>query len=502
MTNIKSKSLAQNSVWSGSLTIFNIASNLAITPYLIKNLGSTSYGLLMILFSFSGILAVLDLGLGDAIIRYISGPYKKNDIKELNKYFSNSLLIYILMGFLACFAVLILSNLIIAGFNISDYYTGDASLLLSVVGITIAFTFIGQAFSAVSLSLQDFKFRTITYIAQNLIFIFGCIVCVRAHYGVLGILISNFISFLTFSALNITVAKILIPHLSIIPRYSKKHFVEIVNYVIYLLVAKSVGVIWRQIDKILLGIFISPVAVASISVAQRLCLSGGVGLLNSLGSVLFPKFSSLDSLETTSNIFIKWTWLLTTLSCTIFIPICLFADDILTLWISDEFSRKSSHILVIIGLGCILRGSFQAYEAIFKAHDKTRELAVIFFLCCVTSIALNLLLIPNYGLLGAGYSYIVSQVWDFLAIYWAWSRILKNHSFKSFILAMSVPIAVSLCLIVGVLFVRDTISISNWPVLLLSIFATSTSVLLLILLLELFVMHNNSIFKRLGFRLQ
>src|SRR5690625_6333705 len=67
-----------------SLFITNI-SNLILTPFIIRGLGDSEYGLYMLIGAFVGYIAVLDFGLGNATVRFVSKYRAENDkIKEEN----------------------------------------------------------------------------------------------------------------------------------------------------------------------------------------------------------------------------------------------------------------------------------------------------------------------------------------------------------------------------------------------------------------------------------
>ena len=60
--------------WGAALSYVNIIATLAVgllyTPVMLKLLGQSEYGLYSLIGSFAGYLGVLDLGLGNTIVRY------------------------------------------------------------------------------------------------------------------------------------------------------------------------------------------------------------------------------------------------------------------------------------------------------------------------------------------------------------------------------------------------------------------------------------------------
>ena len=64
-----------------NLAITNIT-GILITPYTIKMLGPSEYGLYSLIGAFVGYLSVLDLGLNDTIVRYVAKYRVEENKKE------------------------------------------------------------------------------------------------------------------------------------------------------------------------------------------------------------------------------------------------------------------------------------------------------------------------------------------------------------------------------------------------------------------------------------
>ena len=59
-------------VLSYVLLVVEIFSTLLFTPFLIRTLGQAEYGIYQLVLSITAYLALLDLGVGNSVIRYIT----------------------------------------------------------------------------------------------------------------------------------------------------------------------------------------------------------------------------------------------------------------------------------------------------------------------------------------------------------------------------------------------------------------------------------------------
>mgnify|MGYP003613230898 CR=1 FL=1 len=58
---------------------------LLLTPYMLRSLGKSEYGLYSLIGAFVGYLSVLDFGLGNAIVRYVAKYRAEGDKKGEEK---------------------------------------------------------------------------------------------------------------------------------------------------------------------------------------------------------------------------------------------------------------------------------------------------------------------------------------------------------------------------------------------------------------------------------
>ena len=75
------------------LMIFEVLSTLLLTPFIIRTLGQAEYGVYKLTFAINGYILLLDLGIGNATIRYIS-KYRANKDKENEEKFLGIVTIY------------------------------------------------------------------------------------------------------------------------------------------------------------------------------------------------------------------------------------------------------------------------------------------------------------------------------------------------------------------------------------------------------------------------
>jgi O-antigen/teichoic acid export membrane protein len=113
-SNSKPKSAAVNAGWNVFFTLWTSATSLILTPWLVRRLGTDSYGILLLIWSLTGLLGIMNLGLGEATLRYVALYYAKNDLRAINRVVGSTLTIYLAVA-LAISSVLLVWASHVAG---------------------------------------------------------------------------------------------------------------------------------------------------------------------------------------------------------------------------------------------------------------------------------------------------------------------------------------------------------------------------------------------------
>jgi O-antigen/teichoic acid export membrane protein len=170
------------------------------------------------------------------------------------------------------------------------------------------------------------------------------------------------------------------------------------------------NLLMNSVDILLLGIWEDPKVIGIYGIVTRISTLS-IFVLVAVNSVFAPEFASLYarkdiiSLEAMAR---KATGLMLILTLPIFISIFTFSSQILSLF-GEEYTRGALALsIVTIGqfinvatgsVGCIL---------MMTGHEKVMQYNSI--LCLIANIALNIFLIPKYGLTGAAISSSLSLI--------------------------------------------------------------------------------------------
>ena len=124
---------------------------LLYTPYMLRQLGQSEYGLFTLTASVIAHLSILDLGFGDALVRYTAKYRAEKRTDEQYYLFGMFVVIYSIIALLAfVVGIVICSNIqTLFGKTMSDVEIDRARAMLLCLTFSVTVSFLFQIFSAI-----------------------------------------------------------------------------------------------------------------------------------------------------------------------------------------------------------------------------------------------------------------------------------------------------------------------------------------------------------------
>lgn len=244
-------------IMSGILMVFEMLSTLLYTPYLIRTLGQSEYGIYTLVLSVTLYLTLLDLGVGNSIVRYVS-KYRALGNNEEQKRFLGVATVY--------YAIIAIVVLVVGGIIIlflPDIFakglTGDeivrAKQLMVVTVLNASVTMGTSPYVHTLTAYEKFYISKGISIVQILVKLSVSFIVLYLGMGSLGVVTVTFVS-------NLLMRTVLICYISfkmkLTPTYKNIEFKfvkQIASYSIWILLQMIATQINHMADHILIGMF-------------------------------------------------------------------------------------------------------------------------------------------------------------------------------------------------------------------------------------------------------
>ncbi|HEX8949182.1 MAG TPA: hypothetical protein VF790_09495, partial [Dissulfurispiraceae bacterium] len=138
ITSFRPKSLLSNAAWNLFLTAWTTGTSFFYTPFLIRHIGSGNYGLFVLLMSVSGLLGIMNLGLGEATLRYTAYYYGRQDIVGINRVVGATLSVYLVVSIIIVGGLSLASPFVVKFIAVPPHEHELGIKLLRITAITFS----------------------------------------------------------------------------------------------------------------------------------------------------------------------------------------------------------------------------------------------------------------------------------------------------------------------------------------------------------------------------
>ena len=252
--------------------ILNMVIGLLYTPYMLRMLGQAEYGLYSLAASIIAYLTVLDLGFGNAIIRYTAKFRAEGKIDEQKYMFGMFLVLYIGIGIIAVIAGAVLSLNVESIFSakMTEYEVDRTRIMLWLMTFNLAFTFPMSIWGSIMTAYERFTFPRIVSIVRSVLNPLVMVALLAIGYKALAMVIVTTIFNVVTLLINYWYCK---NKLKIEVRYGKfdfKFLKEVSVYSFWIFLNAIMDKIYWSTGQFVLGIYRGTVAIAIYAVAIHL----------------------------------------------------------------------------------------------------------------------------------------------------------------------------------------------------------------------------------------
>lgn len=418
---------------------------LLVTPYFLIKLGAETYGQWILINSIIGSLGILNLGLGDAAIRFIS-KYKASDqvrtIKIANTTYSFYLLLS-LVGLLVTYLYLILESNYPLFFNTGkNNFIDLLKLGVALFGIRL----MEQIIFSIYKGFERFDLFSKTSIASKTILVLSNILIVYLGYSLNIILVFSILSSFVFLTVEFILLKKFLPGFSVFPQFDKEIFSEIMKFGLWSWVQSIIGILSYQLDKFLVAYFAGVAVLAYYSIGFTVATQI-FNVFVATSNWVFPKVSR-DNLGA-KDLVILYRKLqfamisVTSISIAVFF---LVKAPILNAWLGDDIYSKAlpyidNYIIFILVTSLTINPSY------FMLGTSNMKLLIVNSCFSVILTGVFMYIMFQYlGPIGFVYGRIISCVITTPILLFLFYKLVLDASYKYIALELLLPLFFSVLL--------------------------------------------------------
>src|SRR5262249_45927622 len=153
---IGKRRIAFNVMWDWAGMAVGILSGFVVSPFLVRTLDETGYGLWILIASLSGYFGLLDLGVRGSVGRNMAFYRARNELGHVNAILNTALALLLIPALLSAIGAFGLAPLFGRLFAVPEGRETAVRLALVLTGINLAVAILFSVFDAALWSMQRF----------------------------------------------------------------------------------------------------------------------------------------------------------------------------------------------------------------------------------------------------------------------------------------------------------------------------------------------------------
>jgi O-antigen/teichoic acid export membrane protein len=427
---------------------------LMLLPFNVRHLGPSAYGLWMLTASMTTYFSVLDLGFGGSVVKFVAHYRAKRDVRGLNEIASTLFAIFAATGCIAYAVFLLLAFNIHHVVNVTPEEQSTARSLMLIIGIYVSLGFPFSVFGGIINGFQRYDLNNLVGIGSSLLVAVVNIVMLLMGFTLVQlVMVTTAVRIATYFVYRLNAYHVF-RALSIRPSlflWSRAR--ELTSFSVYVSLIDWSNKLNYSIDAIIIGAYMSSAAVTLWTVPQRLA-EMLQRLTNQLNGVLFPVVVDSDEgrrPERLRAIFVQGTRLSLVSVVPLAAAMMLLAGPLIRAWVGPAFEGSIVVAQILVVVVAIRVGNATA-TTVLKGAGQHRLLAFTNLGAALANVALSLLWIRPYGLVGQAMGTLLPVAFTSIFILWpaACHRVGLSvfGAFRQAVWPTLWPLAIMACIVV------------------------------------------------------
>lgn len=388
--------------------ILNMLVGLLYTPYMLRMMGQSEYGLYSLVASVIAYLTVLDLGMGNAIVRYTAKYRAEGKTTEQYEMFGMFLVLYIVIGIIAFASGLGLYFNVdtLFGATMTVEELDKARIMMLFLIFNLAVTFPMSIFGSIITAYERFVFPKTINIIRTLLNTAIMICLLEMGYKAVAMVVLQTVFNLLTLIINYFYCKYKLKIKIFFRNFKWSFLKEVAVYSFWIFLNVIMDRIYWNTGQFVLGAFVGTTSVAVFALAIQL-EHIYMNFSTAISSLFLPKVTSMvtknDNKKEISDLFIKTGRIQYIVMCLMLSGFIVFGRDFIILWAGPGYEEV--YIITLMFFVALLIPLIQNLGiTILQARNQMKFRSLLYIGIAVVSLVFQIVLSKEYGGIGCAIS--------------------------------------------------------------------------------------------------
>ena len=393
-----------------------------LSPYIVRHLGNSAYGIWVLLVSLTGYLGFLDLGIRGAVTRYIARFHTEGDHEQASRTVSSASGLFLLGGFAALFVSGAFALFAVPHFDIPPAYFRAAQFVVLIAGANVAVSLISGVFGGILVGLQRFELHNSIALVSTCLRATAIIFALRSGRGLITLALIQLGVTVGELLLGILFSRKLYPELHFaIGHMYRTHVALIFSFGIFALLLQASNYLIYYTDAMVIGSFLPVSMITFFAIAGNLTIYAR-DLVGGFSRIMTPMVSKLE--VEAGNEKLRETALMAARYCAmailpVFLTFIIRGHSFIELWMGPSYADLSGHVLWILSIPWFFAAGAAVFSSVMlgiSRHKPVVPVAIAEGLCNLT---LSIILVRKIGIVGVAWGTAIPNMAASL-FFWPW----------------------------------------------------------------------------------
>jgi O-antigen/teichoic acid export membrane protein len=419
--------LARNTLYSLVGQVVPVLVAIFSIPILINALGTDGFGVLALAWMVTGYFGLLDLGVGRALTKLLSEKLGQGDVEDVPDLIWTALMLTALMGLFGALLIsLASSTLVYDVFKIPSALLDDVEKSFYILAISVPIVICNSALRGILESYQRFDLINIVRVPIGSLTFLGPVLVLPFSEKLPHIVAALVVARLLELVINFFFCISVVPEMLKNIRLKHSYIGIFLIFGGWMTVSNIIGPLMVYLDRFLIGSIISISAVTYYVTSHEIIIRMRA-IPGAIVGVLFPAIGAIIGTNPSkaATLFfggLKYTFISI---LPVVLIIFIFAQELLSVWLGDEFSLRGTTVLQLLAIG-VLISSFSLFPfAVLHAAGRPDLTAKLHLIETPIYMMTAWILIVRYGIEGAAIAWVLRAIFDSFILFYMAGRELK-----------------------------------------------------------------------------
>lgn len=384
-----------------------------LTKYQIVYLGKESYGILSLVNSTIGYIAILDLGVGQTVARYIAKYNSEGKIEKINELAGHSFKKYIEISIIALIIgifIMIKASSIFGSLTIDTESVFKMCFFIALINVVLQIP--GATFNAVLKGFGEFRIMKIINIIKSLLRAVLIILLLKLGFNILSVFIVDLFLNQLINLFNYVYMRMKLKIRLDFKPIDRKLKKELSQYSFFVFLGIITDQIFWKSDGIILGVLSTASVVGVYAISGQL-LSQFLTMCSTLSSVFLPriveKIAMGETKEEINKFFTKASRYQYIFVGMVIISYIFIGKDFITLWLGNNFINAYYYGLIIM-ISLIVPMFQTTGVQILYAIGRHKFRSIVYLVNAILNIVVSIALFYIIGPVGVAIATSISML--------------------------------------------------------------------------------------------